>query len=206
MGVVGRLGAPWLAGAALSACTTTATISRSDGYQVEGWIRGGSGDAIVVEPRVGRRQVIPRNDVTDIDHPGNVHIVVGGVLLGFGASVIASGVDDCVNRNDGGTGCFFMVTPAILGASMVVWGLATWLGSKDSAADTSQKLPSHEERIGPRLGLPPPEGMLPPPPAELPGVVPSASPPPAPSDAPVPAVPAPSSSVPEPPSTLPPEW
>jgi hypothetical protein len=145
MGVVERFGAPWLAVATLSACTTTATISRSDGYEVEGWIRGGSPDAIVVDPRVGKRQIIPRSAVKEIDHPGNVHLLVGGLVLGYGAVVIANGAHDCANSNDGGATCFFMVTPALIGASIAVWGLATWLGSKDAAADTSKKLPSHEQ-------------------------------------------------------------
>src|SRR5262245_12449056 len=84
--------------AALTACGTTATITRSDGVNVEGWIEGGSRDEIVLDTRLGQRHFIPRKDVAEIDHPGNVHVLIGGIVVAYGGIVIATSASDCKER------------------------------------------------------------------------------------------------------------
>jgi hypothetical protein len=184
-------------------CSTTATIHRSDGYMLEGRIKGGTPSSIIVDPRIGERQEIPRSQVVDIDHPGNVHALIGGIVFGLGgisAATTCSDIND--HAYDRGSDCFYGVSVAIAGAAILGWGLYNWFGSTDAADDVSMRhIP--DERRGPRRGLPPkkapPRDESPPESDELPP-----APPPPPGAAP----PAPSSTAPPapapPPSASPP--
>jgi hypothetical protein len=124
----------------VTACTTTATITQRSGPPIEGSIRYGTTDYVVVEPRDGNPQKIPRSDIDDIDHPGNVHLLVGGIVLGYGTILIGSGLDDCQKDAENLASCTMLVIPAIVGAGLTAWGLATWSGSKSAA---SQRLSVH---------------------------------------------------------------
>jgi hypothetical protein len=178
----------------LAGCSTTATIHRSDGYMLEGRIKGGTPSSIIVDPRIGERQEIPRSQVVDIDHPGNVHALIGGIVFGIGgisAGTTCSDIND--NAYDRGSDCFYGVSMAIAGAAILGWGLYNWFGSTDAAGDISMRhIP--DERRGPRRGLPPrktpPREEPPPASEELPP-----APPPPPGAVP----PAPSSTPPAPP-------
>src|SRR5688572_24976207 len=107
------------------ACSTTATIHRSNGMMMEGSIEGGSPDYIVVTPRFGPRQEVPRSDIAEIDHPGNVHALLGGIFLGYGIVNIAVGMEECQNNGDGAY-CTGVFLPAAVGTGLLVWGLTTW--------------------------------------------------------------------------------
>jgi hypothetical protein len=158
---------------ALSACSTSATITRNDGMSVEGWIQGGTPDTIVVEPRIGERREIRRSEIAEIDHPGNVHILVGGITLGYGGLIAAAGAAQC---GEDSVDCGALFIPALVGAGIMAWGLVTWTGSKDAAAGQSLRRPPVKERppSKPRPPeAPPPPSVLPPagepsPPAVLP--------------------------------------
>lgn len=136
------------------ACSTTATIYRSNGMMMEGSIEGGSPSSITVTPNYGAPQEVPRSDITEIDHPGNVHALVGGIVLAYGVANIAVGMEEC--ERQGGAFCVGVFTPAVIGTGMLIWGLATWIGSNSAADDTS--LPSMDRepsREAPASTLPP---------------------------------------------------
>jgi hypothetical protein len=181
-------------------CSTTATIHRSDGYMLEGRIKGGTASSIIVDPRIGKRQEVPRSQVTDIDHPGNVHALIGGIVFGIGG--ISAGAN-CGQADGAGADrdadCFYAVSIAITGAAMLGWGLYQWFDSTDAADDVSMShVPPDEKWRGPRRGLPPRKA---PPPDELPREseeLPPAPPPPPGSVPPAPSQAAPPAPAPHP--------
>jgi hypothetical protein len=69
---------------ATGACSTTATISTVRGSSYEATIDGSSAEALRLQNRDGQRFVVPREDVVDVDHPGNVLMTIGAVMLGVG--------------------------------------------------------------------------------------------------------------------------
>ena len=171
------------------ACSTTATIYRSNGMMMEGSIEGGSPDSITVAPSYGAPQEVPRSDITEIDHPGNVHALVGGIVLAYGIANIAVGMEEC--ERQGGAYCVGVFTPAAIGTGMLIWGLATWISSNSAADDTSLPSTAREpSRTAPSSALPPANAVRPTAPA-------TPAPAPAPTDPP-PAAPAPSAPPPAP--------
>ena len=78
--------------ATLFGCGNTATITRSNGPSFEARIVGSDRDRIYVE---GARAGIPREEIIDIDHPGNGAAVAGGILSAYGVLNIAVGASDC---------------------------------------------------------------------------------------------------------------
>jgi hypothetical protein len=74
---------------ALNAWNGAATLSVRHGQQIEGEIRGGSPHHIVIEGRDERLYAVRRDSVKDIDHPGNVAVVGGGLGLAFGVGSLA---------------------------------------------------------------------------------------------------------------------
>ncbi len=120
-------------------CSTTSTIMRADAPNVEGSIVGGSRDSIFVADDQGGEHEIPRSDVTDVDYPGNVHANVGAVVLGYGLLNIAVGYNDCDKRTDDKAAfCTGVFLPAVIGAGMILWGLAVHQGQTSAFADTSR--------------------------------------------------------------------
>ena len=198
MGMVRGIALLGLALGATAGCSTTATVTRNDGTSIDGWIAGGTQDSVVVDSRTGRRSEIPRNQIRDVDHPGNVHAIIGGSVLAYGGFVIADSFPDCRASSEPNVECTAAFIPALVGASILAWGLVTWIGSKEAFDDRSlSHLPSEKPR--PRWAPPtaPVAAETPAPPAGPPAR--SALPPP-----PPPQAPAPSDSGPTPPSAAPP--
>jgi hypothetical protein len=201
MGLARGLGVACLVAFA-TACSTSATITRTNGTSVEGWVRGGTPESIIVEPRVGNIQEIERDDIAEIDHPGNVHLLVGGMVLGYGGILVGAGLDDCQQAETVGN-CATLFIPAIVGAGIAAWGLVTWAGSKEAVAD--RRLAARRPRKqAPQQAAPPAASAVteaPAPPPELPPL-----PPRAPATAPSsdePAPDAPAAPPPEPPPDTP---
>ena len=71
----------------LSACSS-ATIYRHNAPDLEASIVGGEADYLYVETEDGRVVRIARKNVTEIDHPGNVEAVIGGILLACAAVMV----------------------------------------------------------------------------------------------------------------------
>ena len=65
----------------------TATIERRKSPDIDARIIGSDSRSLTVEGKNGRSVRVPGTDVVDIDHPGNVLIVLGAV---FGALALAA--------------------------------------------------------------------------------------------------------------------
>lgn len=132
---------------ACAGCSTTATIHRRSGPPVEAKILGGTPDAIVIRTWGNRGDTIPRSEILDIDHPGNVHAVAGGALTGYGAFNIAVGAPTCTNRGEFGSDaeqyafCAGVFAPLTVGSLMLLWGWLTHDASTGAAADRSFRVP-----------------------------------------------------------------
>ncbi|MFL5348715.1 MAG: hypothetical protein ACJ8AT_28295 [Hyalangium sp.] len=113
-------------------CSTTATISRANGESLDAKILRSAPGAVVVQIDNGSELRIPRSEITDIDHPGNGVAVVGGLLSAYGGLNIAAGAPKC--SENGGAYCTGVFLPAAIGASMLIWGLSTWISSTDAAS------------------------------------------------------------------------
>jgi hypothetical protein len=112
-------------------CSTTATIYRTDGRTIEAKIRDSTSSSLMVQTDQGSEARIPRSEITDIDHPGNATAVVGGLLGIYGGFNIALGAPQC---SKGASFCTGVFLPAILGTSMLIWGLSTWSDSSSAAS------------------------------------------------------------------------
>jgi hypothetical protein len=128
-------------------CGTTATIYRKSGQQDEATILRGSSSSVMVDTGAGERP-IPREDITDIDHPGNVHATIGAVLLAYGILNIAVGSSQCQSK--GAAFCTGVFLPATLGLGMSIWGLTIWSRSSTAARSTGARGP--ELSLAPLLG------------------------------------------------------
>ncbi len=148
-------------------------------------------------------------------------------FLGYGLLNIASAASTCgdngefPSKGEQNAFCVGMVTPALLGLGMTIWGLVVNSGSKSALSDTSRSLA--EPAVGPNgpyapyapyspgqarpgpvqpppawsapapVAPPPASSAAPPPPSSSVAPAPSVAPPPAPSAAPAPnAAPSPS--------------
>jgi hypothetical protein len=125
-------------------CATTATITRKNGQHDEATIVRGTTSSVMVDTGAGERP-IPREEITDIDHPGNVHATVGALLLAYGILNISVGASQCDRR--GAAFCTGVFTPAALGLGMGIWGLTVWSKSTKAARETGPR--------GPELSLAP---------------------------------------------------
>lgn len=117
---------------ASTGCSTSATITRRFGSPVDAKIVGGDSENVYVE-RFGGRDAIPRSDIVDIDHPGNVAAVIGGIVAAYGAANIAVGAPQC--EEQGPAFCTGVFIPAVVGVSVMTWGLGTYGGSVSSLSD-----------------------------------------------------------------------
>ncbi len=72
------------------ACSS-ATVYRHNAPDLETTILGGSATHIYVETEDGRIVRIPRKNITDVDHPGNIEAVIGGVIALTGGMLFAVG-------------------------------------------------------------------------------------------------------------------
>jgi hypothetical protein len=124
-----------LASILICGCSTSASISRIDGRDIQGKIQRSTSDAVVVATRGGTEVSVPRSEITDIDHPGNAIAVLGGLVGAYGALNIAVGAPTCSDTS--AAYCVGVALPAAAGAAMLIWGLSTWLGSTDAAGSDS---------------------------------------------------------------------
>jgi len=111
----------------LSACSSEATIRRRDGALVDARIVASDPDALFLAGPAGPTR-LPRADVDDIDHPGNVLVVAGLSVLLVGAQIIAS------EHQTGAGAASVAVTTGLPGLAMITWGATTYLRSNGAAA------------------------------------------------------------------------
>lgn len=111
-----------------SGCATTATLSTHSG-ELEGVLLGGDAESLVVENEAGVAFAVPRRAIREIDHPGNVLALVGGILGGTGALSFGINYSSC-RGSAGPVPCIATGTYAAVGAGMLTWGLWVWLRSR----------------------------------------------------------------------------
>jgi hypothetical protein len=173
--------------AVTSGCTTTATIVTTQ-RTLEARLEKGDAEHLPVVTEWGHREVLLRRDIRDVDHPGNVLAVVGGILTAMGVIDLSTFGPMCVRGTFGAGGvCATAAGMAIAGAPMFVWGLWTWLRSREAAEPP-------EDGVAVPLAAPAPCPDSPPR-SDGPVVVPPPPPvppvPPVPPDAPLSAPPPP---------------
>ena len=140
-------------------CSTTSTIALVNAPPVEGDIVGGSRDSIFVVTDNGREHEIPRDDISLIDYPGNVHRNAGLAVLAYGGANIAVGLPECEQRSENKTAyCLGLFLPAAIGLGLIVWGLVVEHGQTAAVADTSRPSPQKPRSIADNL---PPPGSRP---------------------------------------------
>jgi hypothetical protein len=121
-------------------CSTTATIHMRRGKVVEAKIEGGDSSNIYL---VGGRS-IARKKIREIDHPGDVGAIVGGVLSVTSIAVSLVTLSDWQNCETESDGClrealyfYFIGCPSIvigiISTISAIGSYYTWVGSVDAA-------------------------------------------------------------------------
>jgi hypothetical protein len=135
--------------ASLTGCGTTATISRVNEPTVEAKIIGGDERDVHVDAN-GTTITIPRSTITDIDHPGNVAGVIGGIVSAYGVANVAVGAENC--DKEGAAYCTGVFLPIGIGLPIMIYGIATYSGSTSALKEKPIRvgqgslfvLPTHE--------------------------------------------------------------
>jgi len=102
----------------------TATIERRKSPDIDARIIGSDSRSLTVEGKNGRSVRVPGTDVVDIDHPGNVLIVVGAV---FGALALAAAESSNPGDRAGADGA------AIVGLGLMLGGAIPYFRSVGAA-------------------------------------------------------------------------
>lgn len=114
-------------------CGRTATITRTSAGPIEGKITTSDRKTVYVRRATdGVHVSVPRADIADIDHPGNVAAVAGAAILAYGVASPLIFEPDC-GRN-GLSYCVSVYLPAFLGASTLIYGIGVWSRSVYNAA------------------------------------------------------------------------
>ena len=134
-----RLGQRIVAGLVLCAfagCSTTATISRTDGLAFEAEILSSDANSLRVHDDYGHELLVPREDVADIDHPGNVLLTIGLGLIAMSAPMLIAGLS---NRNQSqqsewsGMELVFGIPEVVTGLCLAIPGWSHYRHSKRGA-------------------------------------------------------------------------
>lgn len=131
-------------------CATTATIVTENGRRTEAFLAGGDKDHLLLRNPYGVETVVRRSEVLDIDYPGNVHALVGGIIAGtmglelafFGTMCSAGGL----SQSACGLQFGLLGSVGAAGLAMLSWGLWTWLNATSVVRESAS---------GPPLPLPP---------------------------------------------------
>ena len=117
----------------LAGCSANATIIRSerDGGIVYGRIVGVGERNLYVKTPSGEEVGVPRDEIEDIDHPGNVLAVVGAAIAVYGIFNIWVALPNCDSRST--AFCVGVVIPAVAGAAMSAWGGSVYARSHAAA-------------------------------------------------------------------------
>jgi len=127
---------------ALLGCSS-ATIDRYSGVSVDGMIVGGNRDHLYVLRDDDSMVKVRRSKVKDIDHPGNVLMIIGLPLVGMGLTYALTGAGAGANTTE--RDMFYSVggVYGAIGAALAIPGYISWSSSKAAAdpednIDTSQ--------------------------------------------------------------------
>lgn len=119
---------------ALAACSTSVEVTRHGGISYEGSVEASDCESLTVRSDDdGQVHRLYRRDIIDIDHPGNVHAVIGGWLVADSIILAAKGVHTS-NQGEGfsdrdvTTGLSVMT--AVVGVPLLIYGLAVYMQSR----------------------------------------------------------------------------
>lgn len=127
--------AGFLCGALLCGCGTKAIIQRANAPSFEGEIVKSDSEYLYVELDYSATPMtIPRTEVRDIDHPGNVAAIIGGILSAYGVLNIIAGVEQC---DKSAAFCSGVFLPASIGLPTMIYGIAVWHRSVSAAEGKS---------------------------------------------------------------------
>jgi hypothetical protein len=120
--------------ALLVLCSCTATLTTTRGT-VEATIVGGDDESLLVINEAGAKKRVPRDQVQDIDHPGNVLATIFGPAGAlFAIETIAFALGPCrTDITGGGTGpsfCVFAGGLSAISLGLFAWGLYSWITSR----------------------------------------------------------------------------
>jgi hypothetical protein len=113
-------------------CGCGATLTLSSGEQVHGKIEGNDRTRIRVRTDSGERQVCKR-EVRDIDHPGDIAILAGGVLAAIGGYLIYTTATVDSDDQSGQIPLSYGIGAAAGGLALGIWGTSKYFGSKGAA-------------------------------------------------------------------------
>ncbi len=120
-------------------CGSTATISRHTAPDLEARIVGGDARYLVVRDAAGQTFKLPREDVADIDHPGNAVAVGSLPVWGIGALYLAMAPLGDLNTLSGGPSArdplyAAGVVSLVIAALMTGVGVFEWQRSRTAAS------------------------------------------------------------------------
>lgn len=110
----------------------TATLKRARQPDIESRIVGSDARVIYVRNDAGKTFGIPRNEVADIDHPGNVLVTIGVPLAAVGGLYLrAAGDGSSSGQGPLQAAGFVFLTPGVF---LVGLGLYEWITSSNAAS------------------------------------------------------------------------
>jgi hypothetical protein len=121
-------------------CSTSARLQTRYGGSVDAHIAGGSPGSVYLANKQKGKFTMRRDDISDVDYPGNVLALGGAALLGVGAYRLWFGDTSCASPNQAGT-CAANVVPAILGLLAAAWGSYSYFHTRHAFDDTSHPEP-----------------------------------------------------------------
>jgi hypothetical protein len=133
------------------ACATTTTVETRSGNVYEAHTVGGSPGSVYLASKVDGRFSVRREDVADVDYPGNVQILGGLALSAFGGWRLVSGDTRCAGFSDIGY-CTVNVVPAIAGLLIALWGTYVYVRASRAFEDRSKPEPDPVMKPRPQQG------------------------------------------------------
>ncbi len=144
-------------------CSQSATILMADGTTYEAAIVNSDSEFLYARSHLDEREFAPpqneliklkKHDVVEIDHPGNVHLLVGSLLTGVGfINGAAAWVLFSDTRGDASNEffAFQILANAVVylgvGVPMGLWGWTTWDDSKTLAKSSQPFTPETQPRL-----------------------------------------------------------
>ena len=144
---------------ALSACSTTSTLTRIDGTSFEGKVTRFDQTTFSVKPvGSGEEIVLKDSEIVEIDHPGNVHFLVGSIIAGLGVAVGLATIplfldDDPYSELVGYLNLFSATTLVAVGTPIAIWGGLTWEEAKNGTLPEISLQPTVFDKDGFSPGL-----------------------------------------------------
>ncbi len=124
--------------AALLGCSS-ATIERNTGNNIDGMIVGGNKDFLYVLRDDDQMVKVRRAKVRDIDHPGNVLMVIGLPLVALGLTYAMAGAASGLPNDQRSVFYAGGATYGVIGLALAIPGYISWSASR-SAADPEDNI------------------------------------------------------------------